>query len=152
MRAPVSVVMAVRDVEHVLPLHFEALAEGLSEGLIRELILVDQGSQDRTREMAEAAGAIVVAGPVDRTQALQAGLALAEGEWVLIASDLSVLPEGWTGQLLRHMKRSPNRQGKLRARRFAPRGLQRFLPAKPWRLAPRRHVIDAEKARALTPG
>lgn len=152
MRAPVSVVMAVRDVEHVLPLHFEALAEGLAEGLIRELIIVDQGSQDRTREMAEAAGARVVPGPADRTLAMQAGLAAAEGEWLLMSCGLSILTEGWTKDLLRHMKRAPNRQGKLRARRFAPRGLERLLRAKSWCLVPRRQVIDAEKVRALALG
>lgn len=152
MRAPVSVVMAVRDAACILPLHFEALAEGLAEGLIRELIIVDRGSTDRTREMAEAAGAIVLSGTEDLTQSIQTGVAVAEGDWLLMSCGLTLLAEGWTQDLLRHMKRAPNKRGRLRAQRFAPRGLQRLLPPKPWCLAPRRQVIDAEKVRTLAIG
>ncbi len=56
MRAPLSVVMPVLNGETVLGPCLAALYEGVQAGLIRELIVVDGGSEDRSVEIAKRPG------------------------------------------------------------------------------------------------
>ncbi len=136
MRAPVSVVMVVRNAAPVLPFQLDALGEGLAEGLIRELILVDQGSTDATLEIAEAAGAVILPGPARRAEALARGLAEASGEWLLVPAPASIPAPGWTTLLLRHLERSGGQPGRIPARPLRS-GLGAWLrQGRAWRLLP----------------
>jgi glycosyltransferase involved in cell wall biosynthesis len=136
MRAPISVVVATRDAAAVLPFQLAALGEGLAEGLIRDLIVVDGGSTDATLQIAADAGAQVVPGPADRAQALAQGVQAAGGEWVLIATRFSVPVPGWTGQVLRHLERAAGQPGRVLARHCAERGWRKLWPAEAWPLLP----------------
>ena len=60
MPAPLSISIPALDAEAVLPLCLASLMPGLEMGLIREVILVDAGSEDQTRRLAEGAGARVI--------------------------------------------------------------------------------------------
>lgn len=100
MRAPISVIIPTLNAEATLPACLGALGEGLSEGLLRELILADGGSTDATLRIAESAGAILVDGPVPRAERLRRAAARAEGEWLLFLRPYTRLDAGWTAAVL----------------------------------------------------
>ena len=68
MPAPLSIIIPAFNAEAVLPLCLSSLMVGLEAGLIREVIVVDGGSEDQTRRLAEGSGASVVSAP-DRGRA-----------------------------------------------------------------------------------
>ncbi|WP_136440877.1 TIGR04283 family arsenosugar biosynthesis glycosyltransferase [Pacificoceanicola onchidii] len=100
MRAPISIVIPTFNAESGLPGCLGALGEGLSAGLIREVIFSDGGSADATLRIAEAAGAEVVTGPPSRGGQLARGARAAGGEWLLFLHADTVLEEGWSGAVL----------------------------------------------------
>ncbi len=103
MRAPVSVIVPTLNEEAGLPACLGALFEGVSAGVIRELIVVDAGSQDATMEIAEEAGAEVVPCAPSRGGQLRAGAVKAQGEWLLFVHADTVLPEGWSASVEAHL-------------------------------------------------
>ncbi|MEQ8294195.1 MAG: TIGR04283 family arsenosugar biosynthesis glycosyltransferase [Roseovarius sp.] len=103
MRAKLSVVMPTLNTEAALARSLPALAEGLSAGLIRELVISDGGSDDATLAIAEEAGAEVVTGPASRGGQLRRGAEAARGEWLLFLHADTVLPPGWADLVLSHL-------------------------------------------------
>src|SRR5688572_25118253 len=65
-----------------------------------EVIVVDGGSRDRTREVAEGHGARLLTGPHGRGVQLAAGAAAATGEWLVFLHADTVLDPGWAQALL----------------------------------------------------
>ncbi|HSG57123.1 MAG TPA: glycosyltransferase, partial [Paracoccaceae bacterium] len=98
MRAPISILIPTLNAEAVLPDILSSLMEGLDAGLLRELIVADQGSTDSTVAMARAAGAEVVAGDL-----ADAG-GVARGAWLLIVSPNVRLGQGWAKSVATHLK------------------------------------------------
>ncbi|RFP90288.1 glycosyltransferase [Rhodobacteraceae bacterium 63075] len=103
MRAPISVIIPVLDGEAGLPATLGALGEGLEAGLIRELVLSDGGSRDATRAIAESAGAVWAEGAPGRGAQIARGVAVAQGEWLLILHADTVLEAGWAGAVRAHI-------------------------------------------------
>ncbi|KZY30519.1 glycosyl transferase [Roseovarius sp. HI0049] len=103
MRAKLSVVMPTLNAEAALRHSLPALAEGLSAGLIRDLVISDGGSSDATLTIAEAAGAEIVTGPASRGAQLRRGAGAAQGEWLLFLHADTVLPPGWADLVLAHL-------------------------------------------------
>ncbi len=124
MRAPVSVVIPTLNAARWLPLQLAALAEGLQAGLIREVILVDGGSEDATLAIADQAGAEVVAASV--------GLGAASGEWLLVGRAATVPEPGWADKALHHIEGGA--VGRLRIKARAMRRCWRVWQATAWRL------------------
>lgn len=100
MRAPISVIIPTLNAEAALPACLGSLGEALSEGLLRELVVTDGGSEDATLKIAESAGAVIVTGPASRGGQLRRGATAAEGEWLLFLHADTVLETGWTGAVL----------------------------------------------------
>ncbi|WP_425100040.1 TIGR04283 family arsenosugar biosynthesis glycosyltransferase [Tropicibacter sp. S64] len=100
MRAPITIIIPTLNAERGLPACLSALGEGLSAGLIRELIVSDGGSSDGTVRMAEAAGAELVSGPASRGGQLRRGAEVAQGDWLLFLHADTVLEEGWSEAVL----------------------------------------------------
>lgn len=96
MRAPISVVIPTLNAAGALPACLAALTEGLSEGLIREVILSDGGSNDATCALAEAAGAEIVQGTASRGAQLRRGADAAGGAWLLFVPADTRLAPGWS--------------------------------------------------------
>ncbi|MFW2587809.1 glycosyltransferase [Sagittula sp. SSi028] len=109
VRAPVSVVIATRNAQPILPVALRALGEGLNAGLLRELIICDTGSTDATQKIAEAAGAQIVQGD------LAEGIACAKGHWLMVLPAEAVLEDGWTDAVARALH-APHRYCFHRAR------------------------------------
>ncbi len=88
--------------------------EGLSAGLIREVIISDGGSQDRTCDIAEEAGCEIVQGPASRGGQLARGAGMARGEWFLFLHADTMLEPGWSTDVVAQMKTGASGYFKLR--------------------------------------
>jgi rSAM/selenodomain-associated transferase 2 len=121
MSAPISVIIPTLNVAGDLGPCFEALTEGLMDGLLRELILADGGSRDAIGAVADAAGARLVTSPPGRGTQLAAGAMAARGEWLLFLHADTVLEGGWTREVRRHLDGGPGTAGYFRLR-FDTRG------------------------------
>lgn len=101
MRAPVSVVIPTLNAEAVLGPCLASLGAGLKAGILRELVISDGGSTDATRDIAEAAGALWVAGPPGRGGQLARGVAASQGAWLLVLHADTTLSADWPAAVLR---------------------------------------------------
>ena len=99
MAAPLSVIIPTLDCASELRVTCRALFEGLEAGLIRELIISDGGSSDDVSTLADALGAVFVAGPAGRGGQLQRGANAAKGDWFLFLHADTVLEKGWSGEI-----------------------------------------------------
>lgn len=116
MSAPLSVVIPTLDAAGRLGPTLAALTEGLTGGLIRELILSDGGSSDGIERIADDVGARLVTGPASRGGQLRRGAEAARGDWLLLLHADTVLAEGWTRAARRHMEARPDAAGFFRLR------------------------------------
>lgn len=114
MRAPVSVILPTLNAAAALPRTLGALGEGLSAGLIREVVLSDGGSTDATARIAAEAGARMVSGAPSRGGQLRRGAEAASGDWLLVLHADSVLGPGWAQAVLSHLADRPERAGHFR--------------------------------------
>ena len=114
MSARLSVVIPTLDAADRLGPTLAALAEGLTEGLIRELILSDGGSSDGIERVADDVGARLVTGPASRGGQLRRGTQAARGDWLLLLHADTVLARGWTREVRRHMEAAPEAAGFFR--------------------------------------
>ncbi len=119
MRAPVSVVIPTLNAEAELGPCLATLGEGLRAGILRELVISDGGSVDATQEIAEAAGALWVAGAPGRGGQLARGAAAAGGPWLLFLHADTILSPDWHDAVLQGM--ATGRPGYFRLR-FRARG------------------------------
>lgn len=103
MRAPISIIIPTLNAEEQLPACLDALMEGVEAGLIRELIVSDGGSSDATGATAQAWGAEVLHGAPSRGGQLRRACAQAKADWLLIVHADTVLQQGWSTQVRRHM-------------------------------------------------
>ncbi|MGH1466191.1 MAG: TIGR04283 family arsenosugar biosynthesis glycosyltransferase [Cognatishimia sp.] len=121
MRAPLSIIIPTLDAEEVLAATLMALMEGLSAGLIREVIVSDGGSQDRTLKIADEAGAVVVSGAASRGGQLRRGGEVANADWVMFLHADTCLEPGWSAAVEAHL---PSDKAGYCTLRFADGGWQ----------------------------
>ena len=96
MRAPVSVIIPTINAQSHLPKLLASLFEGVDAGLIREVIVSDGGSSDKTREIASEAGCHVVQSEQGRGNQICEGLIQIRGSWCLILHADAELSQGWS--------------------------------------------------------
>jgi hypothetical protein len=103
----ISVVIATLDDERALGRTLVALVPALVDGLVREVIVADGGSVDRTLEVAEDAGVRVIAcqGSVEARRAV--GAQAAKGDWLLLLSLNRPVADGWAAAVDEHVRRFP---------------------------------------------
>lgn len=129
MRAQISIVIPTLNAEDSLVDCLSALMEGVMEGLVRELIVSDGGSGDRTVAIADEAGAVLLQGPASRGGQLRRGAAAARADWLLVVHADTVLAPGWTEAVAEHMRQGKGPgcfRLKFRARGFAPAMVARW--------------------------
>lgn len=114
----ITVVMPTLNAAAGLRVSLPPLVPAVVEGLVRELVVVDGGSSDETREIAEAAGARVIAAPKGRASQLRAGAEAAKGAWLLFLHADTALEAGWEREALAFVA-APENAMRAAAFRFA---------------------------------
>ncbi len=95
----ISVIIPTLNAESGLAACLSALVPATVDGLVREVIIVDGGSTDRTLKIADQAGAKVVASRPGRGCQLEAGARAARFGWLLFLHADTVLEPGWEREL-----------------------------------------------------
>ncbi len=116
MTAPVSVVIPTLAAAERIGPCLAALVEGVVEGLVREVVIVDAGSGDGIEEIAEAVGARLVPAERGRGRQLRAGAEAARGDWLLFLHADTVLAPGWAAAARAHITAAPDRAAFFRLR------------------------------------
>ena len=122
MPAEISIIIPTLNAEDHLPACLATLMEGLSAGLIRELIVTDGGSTDATCRIADAAGANIITGPASRGGQLRRGVAQARGRWLLVLHADTQLEPGWAAAVAEHISNGQGASAYFRLA-FRARGL-----------------------------
>lgn len=91
----ISVVIPTFNAEGVLGPTLAALVPAAVDGFVREVVVCDGGSKDRTLEIADHAGVEVVQAETGRGPQLRAGAARARMPWLLFLHADVVLDAGW---------------------------------------------------------
>ena len=99
MRDMLSVIIPTLNAEATLPRVLSALIPAAVHGLVREVIIVDGGSDDGTANIVEAAGAKFIKAPRGRGAQMQAGAKAAKGTWLLFLHADTILEHGWDAEV-----------------------------------------------------
>lgn len=99
MRAMLSVIIPTLNAGRTLNRTLAPLVPAAVCGLVQEVIVVDGGSSDNTRDIVEAAGAKLVEAPEGRGAQLASGAAQARGNWLLFLHADTVLEPGWVSEV-----------------------------------------------------
>jgi len=94
----ISVIIPTLNAESTLAHTLTALVPAVVDGIVQEAILVDGGSTDQTRSIAEAAGTHLIEARPGRGTQLDAGASHARGDWLLFLHADTVLDPGWAGR------------------------------------------------------
>jgi len=105
----ISVFIECKDQEKALAVTLAALVHGAVEGLVAEVVILDQGSRDGTALLADAAGCRFLADP-DLREVVRS----ARADWLLLVEPGARPLLGWTDHIGQHI--AAGRQ----AARFAP--------------------------------
>lgn len=101
----ISVVIPTLNAEQGLAACLTALVRAVVEGVVREVIVVDGGSADRTAEIVDQAGATMIRSPAGRGCQLAAGAERARMPWLLFLHADTVLEPGWHREAAAFMQR-----------------------------------------------
>ena len=105
-----------------------ALVPAATEGLIRDVIVIDHGSEDGTREVADAAGCTIIdAG--GETDARRAAVERARGDWLLFTPASHVLRPEWQADAMAFIDRALDRRSGAEALGDLPRRAVAVRPA-----------------------
>lgn len=91
----ISVIIPTVNAERLLPRCFDSLIAAAVRGVVREVIVVDAGSDDATLAIADGAGAHIVHSRKGRAQQMIDGAAVAKSDWLLFLHPQTALETGW---------------------------------------------------------
>jgi glycosyltransferase involved in cell wall biosynthesis len=91
-----SVLIQTLDDEEALARTLAVLVSGAVEGIVREVIVCDDGSTDHTRDVAEQAGCVVLGG-------IDAAIEQAKSDWLLFLEPGARLMDGWIEAAAAHV-------------------------------------------------
>ncbi|HVV93802.1 MAG TPA: glycosyltransferase [Hyphomicrobiales bacterium] len=99
LAAMISVVIPTCDDEQALFETLAALVPAATDGLVREVIVVDGGSRDGTARIADLTGCQWIDGPRERAPRLDRGAGAARGPWLMFLRPGAVPQPGWVEEL-----------------------------------------------------
>lgn len=101
----ISVIIPTLNAETGLAASLSALVPAMVDGLVREVIVVDGGSSDRTLAIADQAGTRVITSEAGRGRQLRAGAEAARFPWLLFLHADTVLEPGWEREVSAFVER-----------------------------------------------
>lgn len=104
-RRMISVVIPTLNAEAHLAETMSSLVTAAVDGLVREVIVADGGSTDRTLDIADGAGAEIVKSEAGRGAQLRAGANRARFPWLLFLNADTYLDAGWEREAHLHIER-----------------------------------------------
>ena len=102
----ISVVIPTLNAEAVLADTLSALIPAVVAGIVREVVIADGGSNDRTKRIADASGATLIESPPGRGRQLIAGAAATRGNWLLFLHADTLLDAGWEREAAQFIERT----------------------------------------------
>lgn len=106
----ISVIIPALNAAAHLPRSMASLMPGLTEGMIKQVIVADGGSEDETLAMADAAGCDIVKAERGRAKQLRAGAEAAKGKWLLFLHADTALAPGWVEETRRFIETPQSRK------------------------------------------
>jgi rSAM/selenodomain-associated transferase 2 len=102
----ISVIIPTLNAERTLTSTLAALVPGVVDGVVRDVVIVDGGSDDETLKIADASGATIVrcAEPGRGTQ-MRTGAEAAKCDWFLFLHADTVLEPGWQSEVATFVER-----------------------------------------------
>lgn len=101
----ISVIIPTLNVETGLGATLTALVPAAVDGIVREVIVADAGSTDRTLMVADQAGVEVISCEAGRGRQMRAGAQAARSRWMLFLHADTVLEHGWEHEAAQFMER-----------------------------------------------
>jgi len=95
-----SIILATRDSERALVPTLAALVPGATAGIVREVIITDGGSRDRTQDVADIAGCHFVASNEPLGARLAAAARSARGDWLMFLHPGAVPAFTWIDETI----------------------------------------------------
>jgi len=114
----ISVIIPTLNAEATLAGTLGALVPAAVAGLVREVIVVDGGSSDRTADIVEHAGAHLVQARLGRGHQLQTGAARARFAWLLFLHADTAVASGWELEVSTFMRAVDGRELPIAAAAF----------------------------------
>ncbi|GHA60436.1 glycosyl transferase [Amylibacter ulvae] len=104
MPAPVSIIIPTLNSANTLGPMMAGLFEGMSAGLVCEVIFADGGSSDDTIKIGDELGVNIISCPKGRGTQMAAGANAARGEWLFFVHSDTRLSTGWADVVLQHVQ------------------------------------------------
>ena len=94
-----SVIIPTHNADRGLSRTLASLVPASVKGLVKDVVVVDGGSEDKTLQIADEAGAAIVRAPRGRGGQLCAGADAARGDWFLFLHADTVLDPMWNDEV-----------------------------------------------------
>lgn len=130
----ITAIIETRDDEVSLAHALAALVPAATEGVVRQVIVIDHGSVDGTRVVADVAGCTILDASADGLEARRRAVEMARTDWLLVMPPSLRLVPGWQSDALAFIDealvtgRARGRVGTIRAGTIAG-GLRGWLRA-----------------------
>ncbi len=122
-----SVIIPTRNSERALVPTLSALVPGATAGLVAEVLIADDGSQDETAAVADIAGCNFLSVNGSLAQRLKAAAATARMPWLMFLRPGIVLDTPWTGEVAHFLQATARPQGAVFRRGTAKNGMREWL-------------------------
>jgi hypothetical protein len=122
----ITVIIPTLNAEAHLVRTLSSLVPGVVQGLIKDVIIVDGGSEDSTLEIAESTGCQIIAANCEQGLQLWQGCKAARGDWLMILHSDSDLSPNWMDEVRAHIKDYALRAGYFQLRFEQATGQARF--------------------------
>ena len=103
-----SVIIATHDSERALVPTLAALVPGATAGIVRDVIVADGGSRDKTEEVADIAGCAFFTSTEPRGARLKAAAEQARGDWLMFLEAGTVPGITWIDETIAFVEQGPD--------------------------------------------